>query len=122
MINETFEIDFENDEVKLTNMGAAAALYSLGWDFLRLAPTDRMGQRQFVFRRSPPDYLKSEYPPAEGIYNDFRHNRLGVDAQRMWDAGVAIKSFVMQDYVPQEKMLRRNWKKFSPEQKAEAQE
>lgn len=107
MINETFEIDYENDEVKITDMGAAAALYSLGWDYLRLAQTDRPGRRAFVFRRSQPESLINEYPPADGVYNDFVHGRLAVDAKAMWQSTVDLKRFVQQDYVPEEKILKQ---------------
>ena len=106
MINEIFEIDYENDEVKITDMGAAAALYSLGWDYLRLAQTDRPGRRAFVFRRSQPEGMGSEYPPADGVFNDFVHGRLAVDAKSMWQATIDLKRFVQEDYVPEEKILK----------------
>lgn len=106
MISETFEIDHENDEVKITDMGAAAALYSLGWDYLRLAPTDRPGRRAFVFRLSQPEKLKEQYPPAVGVYNDFVHGRLGVDAKAMWQAVADMKRFVQEDYVPEERIIK----------------
>ncbi len=109
MINEIFFIDYENNEVLISDMGAAAALHSLGWDYLRLAPTDRPGRRAFVFSRTPPERLKEQYPPAEGVYNDFYHGRLGVDAKAMWQSVVDLKRFVQEDYVPQEKIVKNKW-------------
>lgn len=106
MISEIFEIDHENDEVKLTDMGAAAALYCLGWDFLRLAATQRAGQRAFVFRLSPPELLKHDYPPADGVYHDYVHGRLGGDLKAMYQAVGDMKRFVQEDYLPEEKILK----------------
>ncbi len=112
MISELFEIDFENDEVKLTDMGAAAALLSLGWDYLRLDPTDRPGRRAFIFRRSQPQRLSQEYPPAEGVYNDFKHGRLAVDAKAFWQSCIDLKRYVQEDYVPEERIVKRHWNKY----------
>lgn len=114
MIAEIFEIDYDNDEVKISDMGAATALLSLGWDYLRIALTDRPGRRQFIFRRTPPERLLQEYPPAEGVYNDFTHGRLAVDAKAMWQASIDLKRFVMEDYAPEERILKRKWVTYRP--------
>ena len=88
----------DNEEYKETSLAIAAALYSIGYEFLRLECTEKRGQRAFVFSDLPP-YEIGNWPRASLLAKDYDQHILTVDAKKYFGAVKDLKDMVWKDKV-----------------------
>lgn len=82
-----------NSEIKVVDLGEAAALYCLGFELLRLEKTHRNEvQYAFVFVKNPPATNADNLPTAELVLQDYRRRKLAVDASSYYAATKEMKS------------------------------
>lgn len=93
----------DQDEVlyRETNLAIAAALYTIGYDLLRLENTSKRGQRAFVFSDLP-GYQISNYPTASKLAKDYDQHNMPVDAKHYFRAIKDLKDMLYRDMIPGE--------------------
>ena len=97
--------DTEN-EIKITNLGEAVALVTLGFKLLRLENTGRPRQRWMIFEQTHPDANANsempKYPIIDFAVAAYRNRKMDIEARTFFETIKDIKTRIISSYTPDE--------------------